>query len=66
MARPVADRRAGPQIVPKASFTTMTFDEWGVVATTILSDRKVAGAIVMSSDCAYRLLVILHIRHPAR
>ncbi|WP_448166325.1 hypothetical protein [Burkholderia ambifaria] len=53
---------AGSQVVPKAFFTTMTFDEWGVVATAILSDRKVAGTIVVSSDCAYRLLVILHIR----
>ena len=62
MARPVADRRASPQVVPDAFFITMTFDEWGVVATAILSDRKVARAIVVSSDCAYRLLVILHIR----
>ncbi|CAI8893352.1 hypothetical protein EMIT0158MI4_20108 [Burkholderia ambifaria] len=45
MARPFADRRAGPQVVPKAFFTTMTFDEWGVVATAILSDRKVASAV---------------------
>ncbi|MFP3502734.1 hypothetical protein [Burkholderia sp. SIMBA_062] len=45
MARPFVDRRAGPQVVPEAFFTTMTLDKSGVVAIAILSDRKVAGAV---------------------